>query len=71
MTSCSPTVPELQPVGPAVAAGPLVHNVGHDDAVMVGGEHRGLAGCPGEVEAVDPKVAREGHVGEVADAPGF
>jgi hypothetical protein len=50
---------ELQSVGPAVAAGPLGHNVGDDDTVVVGGVHRVLTGCPGEVQAVHPRVAGE------------
>src|SRR5215207_8696827 len=40
---------EFESVGLAVAAGPLGHNVCDDDAVVVGGEHRVLTGCPGEV----------------------
>ena len=65
ITICSPLVPELQlpPAGPvsssryglAVAAGPLGHDVGDDDAVVVGGEYQVLTGGPGEVQAVHPR----------------
>ena len=40
---------QLQSEGPAVAAGPLGHNVCDDEAVVVGGEHPVAAACPGEV----------------------
>jgi hypothetical protein len=40
-----------------------------NDPVVVGGEHRVLAGCPSEVEAVHPRVASEDHIGDVTERP--
>jgi len=81
ITIGTPPVPELQvpagragefqPVGLAVAAGPLGHNVCDDDAVVVGREHRVLTRCSSEVQAVHPRVAREDHIGDVTEGPGF
>ena len=58
---------ELQQEGVDVRGGPVGDHVGHQSAVVLGGQLQGGAGGAGDVHPVHPHVAGEDEVDEVGD----
>jgi hypothetical protein len=52
-------------------SGPLGHDIGNDDAVVIGGEPVVRAGGPDDVDAVHPRVTSQDDIDCVAECPGL